>query len=210
MPPPHSMVATESSSNETDGRKDLKSSASGFFGFDEDSPNQFRPNLNPQELALFNMNPYQKMPFKSPFAMQSRAPHRKRQISAYFPSTLQPHKQYYGMLGSGNFEVIRGGIYSDDDSRSSSDSYMAHDMIERPRPTSGGEFDDYSESFTKHPFSSDEYFSNSPILGFQGYDNFKAASNRKSSNSMEHDAVNSPSSSHPVHVYVDHELMAAS
>lgn len=205
------MSLMENSSNDTDSRKDLKSSASGFFGFDEDAHHQFRPRPNPQEYSLFNMNPYQKMPFKSPFAMQSRAPHRKRQISAYFPSTLQSHKQSYGMLGSGNFEVIRGGIYSDDDSRSSSDSYMSHGMIERPRPTSGGsEFDDYSESFTKHPFSSDEYFSNNPILGFQGYDNFKAASNRKSTDSMEQDVANSPSSSHQVHVYVDHELMAAS
>lgn len=157
------------------------------------------------------------MLMKRPYAMQSRSPHRKRQISAYFPNSLQTQKHSYGMLGSGNFEVIRGGILSEDDRRSSTNSYMDHMMMKRPRSTINDY--DYNDGYNNKPnlYSSEEYFANNPILGFQGYENFKAASQRKSVKTLNQDAdasdtTDNPSSSssRQVHVFVDHELMAAS
>lgn len=203
-------VSSQSQFNSSDVAKDLKPSASGYFSFDDEGRHHI-PSTHAHQIPILNLNPYHKFPMKSPFALQSRSPNRKRQISAYFPNTLQTQKHSYDMLGSGNFEVIRGGIFNEDDRRSSSNSYMAHGMINRLRPNSE-DYDYNNEGYTKpNPYSSEEFFANNPILGFQGYDNFRAASQRKSVKALEADTTVSPSSSssQQVHVFVDHELMAA-
>lgn len=201
------------SSNGTSSNNDndlLKSEASGYFAFDDEDP----------ELAsLFNLdNSFDKpspSPMKTPFSLTStdrRA--RKRRPQTYFPAATPNTKQNYGILGSGNFEIIRGGIYSDDEAKSGSDTHYARGMSETVK-SSNNDFDEYNEATvnSKAPYSTEEYFSNNPVLGFQGYDNFRAASNTQKKiapNGGSRRESTASDSSENLHVFVDHELMTAS
>ncbi|XP_015786412.1 uncharacterized protein DDB_G0271670 [Tetranychus urticae] len=198
-----------SNSNDTNGNDNdlLKSEASGYFAFDDEDP----------ELAsLFNLdNSFDKpSPMKTPFSLTSSDRRsRKRRPQTYFPATAQTTKQNFGILGSGNFEIIRGGIYSEDEVKSGSDTHYARGMSETVK-SSNSDFDDYNDGSlsSKVPYSTEEYFSNNPVLGFQGYDNFKAASNQQKTigpNESRRESTASDSSEN-LHVFVDHELMAAS
>lgn len=96
----------------------------------------------------------------------------------------------YDLLGSGNFEIIRGGIldYQNDKDSSQSKKKVANDSVENKnkinendKVQNGKDYDDTTkdnEDDTENfePFNLD-LFGNDPILGFQGYDNFDSTKN---------------------------------
>jgi hypothetical protein len=115
----------------------------------------------------------------------SSARHPKHKDQNYSPDESRKQNKY-GILGSGNFEIIRGGIYSDDDSASNKVPNYVHENSEQndrksddvahhysPNRESNNEEDSESNRFG--PFNVD-FFTGSPVLGFQGYDNFGATS----------------------------------
>ncbi|CAL1299467.1 unnamed protein product [Larinioides sclopetarius] len=75
----------------------------------------------------------------------------------YHPSEARRYS--YGILGSGNFEVIRGGVFPGERQQSyHGDSYQEHRT-----PYGNGNFDNYGTT---------EIIIDGPIQGFQGFDNF--------------------------------------
>ena len=90
----------------------------------------------------------------------------------------------YGILGSGNFEVIRGGIYKDSESENHGHNYgSSHASHNRHHHhhSGGDDYDDASnKKFTSYsPLGEDDYTPKDPVFGFQGYDNFQLASNQE-------------------------------
>lgn len=92
----------------------------------------------------------------------------------------------FGILGSGNFEVIRGGIYKGSGHDSHLSNYGSHTSHTRPHihHINGDEYDDVTSSkkFQSYGSLGDEELFNSskdPVFGFQGYDNFQLASNQE-------------------------------
>ena len=127
------------------------------------------------------------------------------------------HKKTFGILGSGNFEVIRGGIYREETDTGN----------EGGRPHHGGhsdkgvheDYDDASTGHRKYTFapmgSHDEESSlfggRDPVMGFQGFDNFHLASNQEEDlKKMDDSEVTRVSASRhqPVFVDSDQDLMA--
>lgn len=88
-------------------------------------------------------------------------------------STAKP-KQKYGILGSGNYEVINGGIYKDPAKPKNGQPQQAFSTSDYSKENSkenAGQNNSNLNNFT--PFS----FSDIPLLGgFQGFDNFSKAS----------------------------------
>lgn len=118
-------------------------------------------------------------------AVLSSARHHKHKDQNYSPDESRKQNKY-GILGSGNFEIIRGGIYSDDESASNNVPNYVHenseqndrktdDVAHHYSPNRESNNEDDSESNRFGPFNVD-FFSGSPVLGFQGYDNFGATS----------------------------------
>ena len=130
---------------------------------------------NENNSPLFNFDDF-------PTAL-SPARHHKHKDNNYSPDESRKH-QKYGILGSGNFEIIRGGIYSDDESASNNvPNYVQENGQNNDRkseqasdqftPNSENNNEDDSEQNQFGPFNVD-FFTGSPVLGFQGYDNFGA------------------------------------
>ena len=169
---------------------------------------------------LFN---FDELENRFPTALSSSRDHKRNDDK--FTSDESRNKQKYGILGSGNFEIIRGGIYADDESATNavpnyvnenenSNNYENNDSNdsnndnnndnpksdkrESEQPThnydsgpsnteQNSEEDNEPNRFS--PFNLD-FFTGTPILGFQGYDNFDASSVDKLK------APRPPSSSH--------------
>jgi hypothetical protein len=121
-------------------------------------------------------------------------------------------KKSFGILGSGNFEVIRGGIYKDE-----GDSGYAGDSSNRVRgyrhPSHEGDYDDTASNKKQYsslgspmdngsPYPRDEDYLPG-LMGFQGFDNFQLASNQEEEMKKMSDDTESESL-HP------HQSMAAS
>jgi len=116
-------------------------------------------------------------------------------------------KKAFGILGSGNFEVIRGGIYNEgnehEESRMRGHRHRYHE----------GEYDDTASN---QPYSGGEDYV--PVMGFQGFDNFQLASNQdeemnKSASHEEEEREphqTMSTSNMPVILDSDQDLMATS
>lgn len=184
---PHSSTSSSgnpefSKRNHTVVSHELKAEESGFFPFDDDD----RHSIGRIPSSIFDYNDYGSSRRRSYSATTSRRPRGRRpnaNNNLYGVGEESTHgKRTYGILGSGNFEVIRGGIFGDEDSASSDASYSRH------KSTGGGEGSggdsDYDDATNIKKYSSsypsdDDFFARDPVLGFQGYDNFQLASNQE-------------------------------
>ncbi|KAH9363195.1 hypothetical protein HPB48_017556 [Haemaphysalis longicornis] len=93
----------------------------------------------------------------SSYASPSRQQHAKEAYGGsldYGRSATSAFSGGYDSLGSGNFQLIRGGVYADDQASSSHVPYYVH-----------GPSSSYS------PYSYDED-AGGPVLGFQGFEHF--------------------------------------
>jgi hypothetical protein len=147
-----------------------------------DSEGDNNENISPH----FN---YDDLENRFPAVMPSAQRHHKHNDHNYSPDESRK-SQKYGILGSGNFEIIRGGIYSDEESASNNVPNYAHENSQQSNrkseqvhhdyaPNSESNNEDDSEPNNQFgPFNVD-FFSGSPVLGFQGYDNFGATSVEK-------------------------------
>ncbi|XP_021003481.1 uncharacterized protein [Parasteatoda tepidariorum] len=72
----------------------------------------------------------------------------------YYPSEARRYS--YGVLGSGNFEVIRGGVFPN----------------ERPQNNYHGGYQDGRTPYIGNNYGTTEVIFDGPIQGFQGFDNF--------------------------------------
>ena len=169
--------------NASDGKiKEMTASESGYFNFDEDDADFERPNIPP---PLFD--PSLSSGFEGSSSNNRRGSSRRRgrarsiSRNAYSSEGVESKKSY-GILGSGNFEVIRGGIYGDEGGESS-ESYRTHRNPPIPPPID--DYDDASNTRKRYSFgppdSDSDYFGKdgAGVLGFQGYDNFQLASNQE-------------------------------
>ena len=130
------------------------------------------------------------------------------------------------MLGSGNFEVIRGGIYREDgDGDHSGHGSSRVRGYRHPGHSSDGDYDDTASSKKQYSsgypsgspgFIDEDYFPG--VMGFQGFDNFQLASNqeeemKKVSEDMESESLHphqsmSATRIFPVVVDSEQDLMA--
>lgn len=170
-----SRMRRDTHSQETDKKEQLDTAASRYYGhpFDDDS---FGPNVG---APLFHVNPdYHTGSSRRRSQQVRRGP--RRNIN---PTGAESAKSY-GILGSGNFEVIRGGIYKESDL----DNHQEHTQggsnrhHHRHHHNQGG--DDYDDASNKKyipfdPHGEDDDNSRDPVFGFQGYDNFQLASNQE-------------------------------
>lgn len=95
-------------------------------------------------------------------------------------STEKPKK--YSILGSGNYEILNGGIYKDtvkqkQSSKNSQPQQASFDSSDYSKENNlkkdNGQINNNSNLNNFTPFS----FNDIPLLGFQGFDNFSKASN---------------------------------
>ena len=135
----------------------------------------------------------------APILASQRQNNDQNSEQSYYPQNdhRKGHNNKYGILGSGNFEIIRGGIYSDDESASNNVpnyvSGMQHDERKKPKLKPHYErqraSENTNENGQRNNFGphNDEFFSGNPVLGFQGYDNFGASDNNDSNKQRRHD-----------------------
>ncbi|KAH6947710.1 hypothetical protein HPB50_020790 [Hyalomma asiaticum] len=93
----------------------------------------------------------------SSYASPSRQQHSKQAYGSgfdYARSTTSAFSAGYDSLGSGNFQLIRGGVYADDQASSSHVPYYVQG------PSSGYQAYSYDED------------AGGPVLGFQGFEHF--------------------------------------
>ena len=152
-------------------------------------------------------------------------PRGARRSSGINESGSHPKKSF-GMLGSGNFEVIRGGIYREDgDGDHSGHGSSRVRGYRHPGHSSDGDYDDTASSKKQYSsgypsgspgFIDEDYFPG--VMGFQGFDNFQLASNqeeemKKVSEDMESESLHphqsmSATRIFPVVVDSEQDLMA--
>lgn len=85
-------------------------------------------------------------------------PYRNTMERFYHPSEARRYS--YGVLGSGNFEVIRGGVFPGERHQGFSGGYQGERV-----PSYNNDYDNYGTT---------EIILDGPIQGFQGFDNFPA------------------------------------
>lgn len=158
--------AVINNSNRLFRKKRLKVAASDYFPFDGDI----------KELAAL-LDEYAKQRFKRPSSFRNNISISR----AHLPEELITVKPNYDILGSGNFEIIKGGLLVDAESnkRNSIPDYITPYIESKEKAHKSSEdYDDFDEESQKNHFLRGHYYSPSPILGFQGYDNFRDASDK--------------------------------
>ncbi|KAI1286997.1 hypothetical protein HDE_10499 [Halotydeus destructor] len=163
----------------------LLASASGYFPFEDEHSSIPGP--------VFDYNDYTNSRRRS-YASTNRRSRKRRpnqRSSSHPQAESRQGKKSFGILGSGNFEVIRGGIYSESEEHQASDNNYVR-----------------GNRFNKDEDVDDQ------ILGFQGYDNFHSASNTQedlkkiNGDKPISSALSSANNNHPVFVDTDEDLMA--
>ncbi|KAK8773729.1 hypothetical protein V5799_011734 [Amblyomma americanum] len=117
----------------------------------------------------------------SSYASPSRQQHSKQAYGGGFDygrSTTSAFSAGYDSLGSGNFQLIRGGVYADDQASSSHVPYY----VQGP-----------SNGYPAYSFDED---AGGPVLGFQGFENFGSPLHNALS---KHSHVVGASTEHRIH-----------
>ena len=199
-------TSTDSPASKQIVAKDNQAAASAYFPFDE----MPHPPLVFQGMDFGTASSNRRRSSSGSSGRRSGRGQRREAESS--------HRKSFGILGSGNFEVIRGGIYRDEseDHHSAAGQQSAHSE----KGISSDDYDDATTGHKKYTYAPAQDEDSNPfvnerdgVFGFQGFDNFHLASNQEEDLKTMHettsDVTGTAASRHrPVLVDSDQDLMA--